>query len=101
MNPILNDRPDPRLVLVLRRTVIVGAALVLAMPAARGYNPWLGAMPLWLLAMPLARLWALHGFCLPTFGLPAPGPRPALAASPRPRRRPTARPGGRLAGQAG
>ena len=59
MNPILAERPDPRLVLILRRIAIVGAALVVAVPAARGYNTWLGAMPLWLLAMPLASLWAL------------------------------------------
>ena len=60
MKPILDNRPhnrpDPRLVLILRRTAIIGAGLVLAVPAARGYNPWLGAMPLWLLAMPLASL---------------------------------------------
>lgn len=91
MNPILNYRPDPRLALVLRRTVVVGAGLVLAVPAARGYNPWLGAMPLWLLAMPLASLWALHGFHLPRLGLPALDGRTALAATPRRRRRPQAR----------
>lgn len=78
--------PDPRLVLVLRRATLVGAALVLALPAARGYNPWLGAMPLWLLAMPLASLWALHGF-----RLPRPTAHQATAASPRRRRRPQAR----------
>ena len=83
----INERPDPRLATILRRTAIAGAALVLAVPAARGYNPWLGAMPLWLLAMPLASLWALHGFRLPSF-------RPASqvpATTLRRRRRPQAR----------
>ena len=57
--------PDPRLVLALRRMAMAGALLVLALPAARGANPWLGAWPLWLVAMPLSSLWALHGFRLP------------------------------------
>ena len=87
MNPILAERPDPRLVLILRRIAIVGAALVVAVPAARGYNTWLGAMPLWLLAMPLASLWALHGFRLPV--LAAASHASTIAA--RRRRRPQAR----------
>ena len=87
MNPILAERPDHRLVLILRRIAIVGAALVVAVPAARGYNTWLGAMPLWLLAMPLASLWALHGF-----RLRAPGPVAAgQSATARRRSRPQAR----------
>ena len=57
--------PDPRLVLALRRLALAGALLVLALPAARGANPWLGAWPLWLVAMPLSSLWALHGFRMP------------------------------------
>ncbi|MEO5565509.1 MAG: hypothetical protein ABIR05_02445 [Luteimonas sp.] len=60
-----NRLPDPRLVMVMRRIALVGAGLVLALPAARGHSQWLGAMPLWLLAMPLSSLWALHGFRLP------------------------------------
>ena len=90
MNPltvIRNERPDPRLATILRRTAIAGAALVLAVPAARGYNPWIGAMPLWLLAMPLASLWALHGFRLPRPG----AARTPLSTAPRRRRRPQAR----------
>lgn len=87
MSAIRNERPDPRLAAILRRTAIVGAGLVLALPAARGYNPWIGAMPLWLLAMPLASLWALHGFRLPR--LASAGSR--LSAPARRRRRPQAR----------
>lgn len=56
---------DPRLELALRRLLLVGAALILAVPAARGYSTWFGALPLWLLGMPLASLWALHRFRLP------------------------------------
>ena len=87
MNQRFNERPDPRLALILHRVAIAGAALVLAVPAARGYNTWLGAMPLWLLAMPLASLWALHGF-----RLRAPGPVAAgQSATARRRSRPQAR----------
>jgi hypothetical protein len=56
--------PDPRLVLALRRIILAGVVLVLALPAARGSSQWFGALPMWLLAMPLASLWALHGFRL-------------------------------------
>ena len=87
MTPIRNRQPDPRLAAILRRTAIAGAALVLAVPAARGYNAWIGAMPLWLLAMPLASLWALHGFRLPR--LAASGT--PLSTAPRRRRRSQAR----------
>ena len=87
MTAIRNESPDPRLAAILRRTTIIGAALVLAVPAARGYNPWLGAMPLWLLAMPLASLWALHGFRLPRLA-PA---RTVLSSTARRTRRPQAR----------
>ena len=59
------QRPDPGLERALRRLVLVGALLVLAVPAARGSSQWLGALPLWLLAMPLASWWALHRFRLP------------------------------------
>ena len=59
------QQPDPALERALRRIVLAGALLVLAIPAARGSSPWLGALPLWLLAMPLASWWALHRFRLP------------------------------------
>lgn len=80
--------PDPRLVLLLRRAVLLGAALVLAVPAARGANPWLGAWPLWLVAMPLASLWALHGFRLPRLARATSDPaRPRRRRTPQARRR--------------
>jgi len=74
---------DPRLATLLRRAALVGLGAVLLLPAARGYSPWLGWMPLWLLGMPLSALWALHGFRLPR--------RASIAAMPRRRRRPQAR----------
>lgn len=78
--------PDPRLALALRRLVLVGLLLVLVLPAARGASPWLGAWPLWLVAMPLSSLWALHGFRMPRWQRTAPDP-----ARPRRRRAPQAR----------
>ncbi len=78
------QQPDPGLERALRRIVLAGALLVLAIPAARGSSPWLGALPLWLLAMPLASWWALHRFRLPR--LPARTPANAM----RRRRRGTA-----------
>ncbi len=63
--------PDPRLERSLRRIVLAGLLLVLAVPAARGTSPWFGAAPLWLLGMPLASWWALHHFRLPPLRLPA------------------------------
>jgi len=77
---------DPRLVLALRRLLLVGAALVLVLPAARGANAWLGAWPLWLVAMPLSSLWALHGFRMPRWGRDV-----TDSARPRRRRTPQAR----------
>jgi hypothetical protein len=70
---------DARLEHAMRRLVLVGVALVVALPAARGYNPWFGAMPLWLLAMPLVAWWALHRFRLPRV-------RSAVPVAPRRRR---------------
>ncbi|HVR80926.1 MAG TPA: hypothetical protein VHF02_02375 [Luteimonas sp.] len=64
-HPDIPGTCDRRLELALRRIVLIGAALVLAVPAARGYSPWLGALPLWLLGMPLVSWWALHRFALP------------------------------------
>lgn len=70
--PILIARPssrtagiDPRLDHALKQIVLIGLIAVLALPAARGYNAWLGWMPLWLLGMPLSAWWALHRFRLP------------------------------------
>jgi hypothetical protein len=57
---------DPGLEDLLRHAVAIGAALVLLLPAARGFSPTFGWMPLWLVAMPLAAWWALHRFRLPS-----------------------------------
>jgi hypothetical protein len=57
--------PDPRLAAALRQLLLAGIALVLVVPAARGHSHWLGALPLWLVAMPAVSLWALHRFPLP------------------------------------
>jgi hypothetical protein len=48
-----------------RYALAIGAALVLLVPAARGFSPTVGWLPLWLLAMPAAAWWALRGFRLP------------------------------------
>jgi hypothetical protein len=56
---------DPRLDRILRRLIGWGVLAVLLLPAARGTSAWLGWMPLWLVAMPLASWWALHRFRLP------------------------------------
>ena len=62
--------PDPRLAAGLRQVLLAGIALVLVIPAARGQSHWLGALPLWLVAMPAASLWALHRFPLPRLRAP-------------------------------
>ncbi len=49
----------------LRRTVTLGALLVLLVPAARGSHALLGWLPLWLVGMPLASWWSLRGCPLP------------------------------------
>ncbi|HET6430893.1 hypothetical protein [Dyella sp.] len=54
-----------RLESLIRRIVACGALLVLALPAARGSSAWFGALPLWLLGMPLVAWWSLHRFRLP------------------------------------
>lgn len=72
---------DAGLATALRQVLVLGAVLVLLVPAARGYNVWLGWMPLWLLGMPLSALWALHRFRLPRLAR-----TDAIAATPRRRR---------------
>ena len=54
-----------RLDLILRRAVVLGAVLVLSVPALRAGSTWLGAGALWLVAMPLASWCALRRFRLP------------------------------------
>ncbi len=66
VGPVSGDvRPDPRLDTLLRRALWLGAVVVLLVPAARGSSAWFGFVPLWLLGMPLAALWALHRFRVP------------------------------------
>ncbi|WP_206860264.1 hypothetical protein [Lysobacter changpingensis] len=50
---------------ILRHAVAIGAVVVALLPAARGFSPTFGWMPLWLVAMPLCAWWALHRFRLP------------------------------------
>lgn len=73
---------DPGLEGLLRHAVAIGAAIVLLLPAARGFSPTFGWMPLWLLAMPVCAWWALH-----RFRLPARGADDASITVQRPRRR--------------
>ena len=63
----MQNRPflHPQAVLVLRRALLGGLALVALLPAARGSNPWLGWMPLWLVLMPACALWVAEGLPLP------------------------------------
>ncbi len=49
----------------MRCMVVFGTLLVVALPAARGSSDWFGALPLWLVGMPMASWWALHRFHLP------------------------------------
>ena len=79
--------PDPRLVAALRQVLIAGIALVLVIPAARGHSQWLGAWPLWLVAMPAMSLWALHRFPMPGLRGRVAGEPAASRAPAKPRRR--------------
>ncbi len=56
----MQERHFPWLHELLRGAACAGLALVLTVPAARGYHDVMGWMPLWLLGMPLVSLWALH-----------------------------------------
>lgn len=49
----------------LKYALAIGGVLVLLLPGARGFSETLGWLPLWLLGMPAAALWALKGFALP------------------------------------
>lgn len=71
---------------ILRRATLAGIVLVLALPAARGHNPWLGWMPLWLVGMPLAAWWASQGFALRPAVAPLRGRRRARRSRPQARR---------------
>jgi hypothetical protein len=87
--------PDPRLEQLLRRTVLLAAAIVVCAPGARGDSVWFGALPLWLLGMPLLSWWALHRFRLPARDHAARAPRRRRSPV-QARRRPDARPPLRL-----
>jgi len=85
--------PEMYLDRALRRLVLAGVAVVVAVPAARETSLWFGVLPLWLLAMPLLSWWALHRFRLPHLRQPAsPARRRRTAAQAR--RRPVTRPPG-------
>jgi len=87
---VVDSSSDPRLERTLRRCIAIGALLVLAVPAARGYSTWLGALPMWLLAMPLVSWWALHRFRLPRRPQPRSEPvRRRRRNTAQARRRPT------------
>lgn len=56
---------EVRLEDTLKYALAIGGVLVLLLPGARGFSETLGWLPLWLLGMPAAALWALKGFPLP------------------------------------
>ncbi|MET3928709.1 hypothetical protein ABIE51_000596 [Lysobacter sp. OAE881] len=63
----MQTRPDIHsgLDVLMRHAVAIGVAIVALLPAARGFSPTFGWMPLWLVAMPLCAWWALHRFRMP------------------------------------
>ncbi|MDR0184156.1 hypothetical protein [Lysobacter arvi] len=63
----MQTRPDIHsgLDTLMRHAVAIGVAIVALLPAARGFSPTFGWMPLWLIAMPLCAWWALHRFRVP------------------------------------
>ena len=63
----MQTRPDIHsgLDVLMRHAVAIGVAIVALLPAARGFSPTFGWMPLWLVAMPLCAWWALHRFRVP------------------------------------
>ena len=79
---------EVRLEDALKYALAIGSVLVLLLPGARGFSETLGWLPLWLLGMPAAALWALKGFPLPGH---APEEIAAIPASRRRRSGPQAR----------
>lgn len=81
---------EVRLEDTLKYALAIGSVLVLLLPGARGSSDIVGWLPLWLLGMPAAALWALKGFPLPgrateqLVAIPAPRRR---RSSPQARRR--------------
>lgn len=49
-------RPDAVILHCLLGALFLGIVAMLSLPAARGYNAWLGALPLWLLGMPVTAI---------------------------------------------
>jgi len=82
------DGIEVRLEDTLKYALAIGSVLVLLLPGARGFSETLGWLPLWLLGMPAAALWALKGFPLPGH---APEEIAAIPASRRRRSGPQAR----------
>ena len=81
---------DVRLDDTLKYALAIGAVLVLLLPGARGFSETLGWLPLWLLGMPAAALWALKGFPLPGRTLEETATAPAIRrrrSGPQARRR--------------
>jgi predicted MFS family arabinose efflux permease len=78
-----STRTHPQLERSLRLLLGAGLALVLLLPAARGFSEWLGWWPMWLVGMPAVALWALHRFRLPARVTVA---RKGVQAAPRRRR---------------
>jgi len=72
--PAARPRPDAlsdrRLRCAARQLLVIGIALVLLFPMARGHSEWLGWLPLWLVGMPAVAWWALLGFQVPMPSLP-------------------------------
>lgn len=52
--------------LVLRRTLVFGLILVVAVPQARVTTDWFGYLPMWLVGMPAVMLWAMRGYAIPS-----------------------------------
>jgi hypothetical protein len=84
--------PDPTLERLMRHVVALAAVTVLVVPLARGSSEWFGALPLWLVGMPLLSWWALHRFRLPHRPpAPTPAPRRRRRHAVQARRRPHGR----------
>lgn len=86
-----------QLELFLRQCVLLGATLVILIPAARGSSAWIGWLPLWLIGMPLSAWWGLHRFRHPQITLAWPRRRRVQARRQRVRRAAIPQPSARRA----
>ncbi len=91
LHPVDLAAPDPSLERIMRRVALTGVLLVMALPMARMDSIWVGALPLWLIGMPLASWWALHHFRLPRFEPSNPRIKSRRRMTPQARRRSGAR----------